>query len=121
MCENKESLKGYLDPETQGILWKKIHDDTISEDLETARRGREAVQQLILAGILTLELKGAWRFSDENMNPYCGHFGGSSVDRAGFVSEADAKAYGRAVWLDRFDNWKITNGKKVITRLELCD
>jgi hypothetical protein len=118
MCGNKDDLEGYLCPE--GIDWRKIHEDAISSDLEVARKGRKAYKQLIFAGILTPNKKGAWYFSEENMNPYCAIPDSEEMGRVCFVRKRDAIDYGKANWLDRLNNWTITNGKEKITRLEIC-
>jgi len=121
MCENREDLKGYLGA-NQEIDWKKIRDDTTSDNLEVAKKGRNACRQLIFAGILTPDKKGAWYFSEENMNPYSSleKILPKEMGRVYFVRKRDAINYGKANWLDRLDNWTITNGKEVITRREIC-
>jgi hypothetical protein len=66
--------------------------------LELARKGRKAYEQLIFAGILTFDKKGAWYFSEENMNPYCTIPDSERMRRACFVRKRDAINYGRAIW-----------------------
>jgi hypothetical protein len=107
-----------------GIIvdWKKVKEDTESDDLQVAAMGRKATRMLVFLKVLTPIRKEAWSFDDLRMNPYLGSVDEFATERGRvfFVKKEDAIDYGRVNWIWRMDDWIIRNGQQEVTRLGIC-
>lgn len=104
------------------VDWRRIKEDTESDDPQLAIRGRKATKKLVFLKVLTPVREKSWSFDDPRMNPYLGPDKDypTKDGRVFFVRKKDAINYGRVNWKWRMDNWVITNGKKKLTRLGIC-
>jgi len=104
------------------VDWKRIHEDTGSDNHQVAVMGRKAVRILVLLKVLTPIRKEAWCFNDLRMNPYLGPVEEFPTEkgRVFFTKKEDAIDYGLANWMWRMDNWVIANGQEEVTRIGIC-
>jgi hypothetical protein len=107
------------------VDWEKL--ECILRDADY--RQCEAIRQYVFAVLLSLGIlkespRGAYSFSDEEMNPVWGIPGADystwRMNRVYFSRKKDARDYGRNKWGGRMDPWFISRLSEVMTRQEIC-
>ncbi|MFA5432124.1 MAG: hypothetical protein WC319_04530 [Candidatus Paceibacterota bacterium] len=107
------------------IDWQKREDIIQDADYRWCTAiGQYSCAVFLSLGILTKNPKGAYSFSEEEMNPVWGmpgaDYSSHEVSHLYFTRKEDAIAFGRARWAGRMDNWLIFRMGEVITKREIC-